>query len=119
MGSEGQWKQGVRHGDGTLYNDDGRRCESEWKNNLPNGQGTLYDPEGNREYEGGFKDGEFHGQGTIFDDGGGVVFQGEFENSEFTWDGKVVYFPDPLNPVGTAALYENGIHILEKDVLRY
>ena len=59
---------------------DGGKYEGEFKDGLLNGQGTLTFPDGLK-YEGEFKDGEEHGQGTVtLPDG--TKYEGEFKDGE-------------------------------------
>jgi len=57
---EGEWKGGMRHGQGILTRPDGMKYEGEWKDNKPNGWGTLTYPDGKKRI-GEWKDGKFIG----------------------------------------------------------
>ena len=66
---EGEWKDNLKHGQGTYTWSNGIKYVGEWKNDLRNGQGTQTFPRGDK-YVGEFKDGRWHGRGTYtFDDG--------------------------------------------------
>jgi hypothetical protein len=62
---EGEWKDGKRHGQGTLYYKSGSRYEGEWKDGKRHGQGTFFWNDGDR-YEGEWKDDWKHGKGTMY-----------------------------------------------------
>ena len=49
---DGEWKDGLKEGKGTLTSPDGGKYEGEWKNDKMEGQGTYTWPNGNK-YEGG------------------------------------------------------------------
>ena len=77
---EGEWKDGERHGQGSLYDSIGIKLyEGKWEDDKENGYGTYYYENGAR-YEGEFKDGELHGQGQMFSDGSTKV--GRFEHDQ-------------------------------------
>ena len=65
----GEWKDGVRNGQGTytqygsLLYPDGRKYVGEYKNGKPNGLGVITFPDGSK-FVGEYKDGEKNGQGT-------------------------------------------------------
>ena len=109
----GEFKNGVRQGNGILLLPGGRKIVGVWENNEiksgtytepdgtvyegqwefreRNGQGTLSYPDG-RKYIGEFKSGQRHGQGTmIYPDGRKYV--GEFQYSARTGKGNMTY-PD-------------------------
>lgn len=48
---EGQWKNGLRHGNGTLKYKNGAYYQGEWQNGMKNGKGTMVYASGNF-YEG-------------------------------------------------------------------
>ena len=80
----GEYKDGKRHGQGTLTTPDGRKYEGEWKNGKKLGQGTFTWSDG-RKYVGVFKDGERNGQGTYtWSDGRKYV--GEWKDDK-RWNG--------------------------------
>ena len=68
-----------RYGQGTLTSADGmRKYEGEFKDGLPNGQGTLTLPDG-KKYAGKFWAGETMGSGALISPDG-EKYEGEFEN---------------------------------------
>ena len=76
----GEWKDGKRHGQGTLTSPDGAKYVGEWKDGKFHGQGTATYASGSK-YVGEFKDGKRHGQGTYtFVDG--TVDKGIWENGK-------------------------------------
>lgn len=54
--------------------------EGDFKNGLYDGNGTLLFPNG-RSYTGSFKNHQFHGEGTLTNDDG-VKYKGEWQNGE-------------------------------------
>ena len=62
--SEGEWKDGERHGKGTQTYSNGNIYEGEWKNGERHGQGVLTLTSGTK-YTGEWKHGEKHGKGTV------------------------------------------------------
>ena len=59
---EGEFRDGVRWGEGIEVWADGARYEGGWRDDAMHGQGTWTDADGR--YVGGFRDGEKHGRGT-------------------------------------------------------
>jgi hypothetical protein len=107
----GEFKNGQRHGQGTLYlplervlegrwrNDelvegtanfsDGARYTGTWEFGYRHGKGELIYPDG-RKYSGEFHGGNRHGQGIMrYPDG--RVYQGEFKNGTRTGTGTMTY----------------------------
>lgn len=65
---QGYKLNGMRHGTGKFYYQDGGFYEGEWKNNKMEGQGTLYYQSNNKAYEGNWVNDQFHGKGTLYSD---------------------------------------------------
>ena len=61
----GEFKNGLRHGKGTLNFSDGRKYVGEFKDGTIHGQGTLTDLVNLFKYVGEWEAGEMHGQGTL------------------------------------------------------
>ena len=59
---EGEWKEGKRH-QGTYTHSNGDLYEGDWKEGKRHGHGTYIESEGDK-YVGGWKEGKKHGQGT-------------------------------------------------------
>jgi hypothetical protein len=79
----GEWKDGLRHGQGTRIYASGGKYVGEWKDGKRNGQGTYTRAKGDK-YVGGWKGGWKHGQGTVtFADG--TEQEGIFENGKFLY----------------------------------
>ena len=90
----GEWKVGLRHGQGTRIYASGGKYVGEWKNGKRNGQGTYTRAKGDK-YVGGWKGGWKHGQGTVtFADG--TEQEGIFENGKFLYAKKA---PEPSSQV--------------------
>ena len=107
----GEFKDGVRHGEGvmrlpggrkivgvwvgneiregTFTTPDGMMYEGQWEFRERNGRGTLTFPDG-RKYVGGFKSDQRHGQGTMtWPDG--RVYTGDFHFGARTGQGTMTY----------------------------
>ncbi|CAN0321749.1 unnamed protein product, partial [Laminaria digitata] len=74
---EGEWRQGVHHGQGSMHISDGNRYTGQWKLGKKNGSGTMTYPDGAR-YEGSWVDDHRHGQGT-YSYSSGAVYDGGWE----------------------------------------
>ena len=121
----GEFKDGVRHGEGILLMPGGRKIVGVWENNEVvsgtytepdgtvyegqwmyrerNGRGTLTFPDG-RKYTGDFKSDQRHGQGTmLYPDGRQYV--GDFFQGKRTGHGTITY-PDGRRYSGE---FKNGI----------
>ena len=61
---EGEWRDDMMHGWGTYSWPDGERYEGEWQNDLMQGRGTYSWPDGRR-YVGEWYDDKMHGRGTL------------------------------------------------------
>ncbi|WP_417500694.1 PEGA domain-containing protein [Marinobacter sp.] len=61
---EGQFVDGAFHGTGTAWYSDGSRYEGDWDNGKRAGEGVWRDADGSR-FTGQFKDDAFFGQGTL------------------------------------------------------
>ena len=59
----GEWKRGAANGEGTITLPNGNNYVGEWKDGLKNGQGTETLPDGDK-YVGEYKRGAANGQGT-------------------------------------------------------
>jgi len=80
---EGEWRDGLRHGQGILYDANGNmRYEGEWQHGRRHGKGTSYHENGNMEYEGTWENGQPHGQGTSYDENGNMRYKGGWKNGE-------------------------------------
>jgi antitoxin component YwqK of YwqJK toxin-antitoxin module len=76
---EGMWKDGKRHGQGTLYLWSGEKdYVGEWKDDKCNGYGTSYSL-GHIDYQGEWKDGKKHGTGIAYDEKGEIIAEGNWE----------------------------------------
>ena len=81
---DGEWENGVFHGQGTYTSPDVSTYVGEWKDGERDGQGTLTYPSG-RNYDGEWKNGKEHGQGT-YSFPNGSKFEGEFRDGKW-WNG--------------------------------
>lgn len=109
---QGDIKQGLFHGQGTLKYNDGTYYDGLFKNGLYHGQGTLVysdglsyqgefsegalsgkfitlSPDENLNYQGELLNGVMHGQGTLTADD--YVYAGSFNKGNFQGQGKITY----------------------------
>ena len=85
----GELKDNLYHGQGTLYYEDGKiEYQGEWKCGLKYGLGTQYFTNGSVHYEGEWKDGLYHGQGILYDRIGKVSFKGVWKDGRPFFYGK-------------------------------
>lgn len=77
----GNWKNGIREGQGTFYFKDGRKYIGNWKVGKYNGQGTYYLANGNIEYKGNYKDDKRNGEGILYYTNGNK-YEGSFKDGE-------------------------------------
>jgi len=115
----GEFKDGVRHGEGVMLMPGGRKIvgtwvdnqiqtgtytapdgtiyQGQWEHRERNGRGTLTIPDG-RKYVGDFKSGQRHGQGTMtWPDG--RTYVGDFKQGARTGQGTMTY-PDGRTVTG-------------------
>ena len=90
---EGSWKDGMPHGQDTVYYANTTRFEGEWKNYFTDGdryigefrdgqrhgQGIVYYLDGRR-YEGQLQGGEKDGLGVLYGKRGGIARQGRWKD---------------------------------------
>ncbi len=76
---EGEWKDGRRHGQGTVEFPEGGRYEGEWPDGRPNGRGIMHYSDGRR-HEGQWQDGEKNGLGTFYGKRGRIERQGRWKD---------------------------------------
>ena len=117
----GQWRQGLRSGEGKLvfttgdyyigqFQDDtfngkgkfqfqsGEIYQGEWLDGKSHGHGTYFFNNGNR-YEGAFKNGMMHGQGTFhYEDGS--RYEGSWKHNQKDGTGSL-FFPNGMIKTGT------------------
>ena len=74
----GEFKEGKKHGKGTVEYADGGGYDGGWKENHFHGKGKRYFPDG-AFYEGDFVEGRWHGQGS-FTWADGESYEGTFSN---------------------------------------
>ena len=63
---KGEYKNGLRNGEGTYYYARGLRYEGQFVNGLREGHGVFYWEDGTR-WEGPFKNNEMEGEGQYYD----------------------------------------------------
>ena len=76
----GEFKNGLRHGLGTVFLGDGLKLTGKWKNSQLPKSGTYEYPSGQL-YEGNLKDGKFHGKGKLTLPDGSIIIA-LFEDSK-------------------------------------
>ena len=94
---EGNFVDGVRSGDGTLYENGVLVYDGQFSGGLPNGMGTAY-ADGVRCYQGAFVDGLYEGNGTTYHANGARAYVGMFaaglyegEGTLYDDDGQMTY----------------------------
>nr|WP_262895559.1 hypothetical protein [Galbibacter mesophilus] len=78
---EGEWKDNMRHGEGSFYWIDGERYEGEYKNDERSGMGVYYWPNGDK-YVGEWKEDVRDGQGTFYNAEGEVYAKGIWKDDK-------------------------------------
>ena len=79
----GQFKNGLRHGKGTMYYSNGNiMYEGDWVNDKREGNGKYIDENSNY-YIGQWKNDLKHGKGTEYYKNGSIKFDGYWKNNEF------------------------------------
>lgn len=75
MGSryEGYKLQGLRHGYGKFFYQDGGMYDGDWRHNKMEGYGKLYYQSGKPAYEGEWRNDQFMGQGVLFNEAPDVL----------------------------------------------
>jgi len=68
----GKFKNGQKHGEGTVFLPDDLKLRGKWKNGIFQGFG-IYEFANGQKYEGELKDGKYHGKGTLTMPDGTVV----------------------------------------------
>lgn len=93
----GNFTDGVRSGDGSLYESGVLTYEGQFSGDLPNGQGTAYE-NGIKCYQGAFVDGVYEGEGTAFHPNGTRAYTGSFvaglyegEGTAYDQEGRTIY----------------------------
>lgn len=83
MQYEGEWKNGKRHGQGTLTYADGSKYIGNWSNGRMHGQGikTYASDKLYREYSGEWKNGNKHGKGSMIYTSG-VRYEGNWKDGK-------------------------------------
>ena len=107
---EGQFSDGEINGMGTAY-EDGVKCyEGAFVDGLYEGSGTAYYPSGVKAYAGSFSAGLYEGEGTAYSEDGQMCYKGAFsqglyegEGTEYDEDGQVRY-----KGLFSAGLYEGS-----------
>ncbi|WP_088626229.1 cell envelope integrity protein TolA [Oceanicola sp. 22II-s10i] len=82
----GEFRDGLRHGQGTYEHPDGNRYDGEWQAGKKHGQGTYRYASGNT-YTGDWENGQRHGQG-VYTFTSGTVYEGHFKEGKPRGDGE-------------------------------
>nr|XP_022338314.1 MORN repeat-containing protein 1-like isoform X4 [Crassostrea virginica] len=97
---EGQWRKGVKHGQGKLQMADGSYYEGTFVDGEIDGKGIRYFSQNGSKYSGQFVRGEFHGRGTMtYADGS--TYEGEWYRNRKHGYGI-------MKTVGSTEVYEGG-----------
>ena len=74
---QGEWKEGLYHGEGTLWRKDGCRLEGTFVNGYLEGTGTVFRANGSVSYHGRFVEGKRDGEGIEYEEDG-AEYEGRF-----------------------------------------
>ena len=99
----GEWKNGKKHGYGTLTFKDSKGSPDggyigEWKNGKFHGHGTYTFKDEYGSYNGEFKNGLYDGQGILIFEWKMKSYEGEFKNGKFHGQGVLFFLPNGENP---------------------
>ncbi|CAM8647952.1 MORN motif [Oxalobacteraceae bacterium] len=87
---EGEWKNGVMHGVGTLKNlREDYNYLGDFESGVQHGYGTFWQEKGHSVYRGQYKDGVWHGYGNL--KANGFSYDGEFKNGKFHGKGTQIF----------------------------
>lgn len=90
---EGQFSGGLANGMGTAY-EDGVKCyQGAFVDGLYEGTGTAYYPDGTRRYVGSFAQGLYEGEGTEYSEDGKMHYKGSFAAGQYDGSG-TIYLED-------------------------
>ena len=90
---EGQFSGGLANGMGTAY-EDGVKCyQGAFVDGLYEGAGTAYYPDGTRRYVGSFAQGLYEGEGTEYSEDGKMHYKGSFAAGQYDGSG-TIYLED-------------------------
>ena len=76
---QGEWRDGLYQGDGTLWRKDGCRLEGTFVNGYLEGTGTIFRSNGSVSYRGQFVGGNRDGKGIEYEENG-TEYEGEFKD---------------------------------------
>ena len=78
----GQWKNGLKHGKGTIYYSNGKiKYEGDYINDKYEGNGKyIYDND--EYYIGEFKNNLRHGKGIMYHSNGKIIYEGDWVNGK-------------------------------------
>jgi hypothetical protein len=95
----GYWKDGKRHGKGTMKNQEGTYV-GDWKNDKRDGKGAMTDQEGT--YVGDWKNGHMEGKGTM-NFSWGDIYVGD-------WKKTYIHGQGTINGQGTMTYQDGGVY---------
>ena len=86
---QGEIRDKLRHGKGTMYYYDGNICKGCWANGLANGEVELINKDGKIIYKGNMINGLANGEGVMANIRSLQYYEGEFKNSLYHGYGKL------------------------------
>ena len=86
---EGQFSQGAANGQGTAYADGIKCYQGAFVDGLYEGEGTEYYPDGTRRYVGSFAQGLYEGEGVQYSEDGQMYYKGSFAAGAYEGSGTV------------------------------
>ena len=115
---EGDYKDGKRHGKGTMTFADGHIYEGDFQDDKRHGKGTMTLANG-RIYEGDFQDDKMHGKGTMTG-ADGHIYEGDYKDDKrhgkgtYTWANGDIYEGDyqdgKMNGTVTFTFASGGVY---------
>ncbi len=102
----GETQNGLMHGNGARYWNNGKKWEGTWENgkanghiivtfdeelvyegnmvdDLPNGKGKYFNPDTKETYDGDWMNFKRHGAGKLLNESGEVIYEGEWKNDKY------------------------------------
>ena len=86
---QGQFSGGQINGTGVAYEDGVKYYQGTFVDGLYEGEGTAYYPDGTRSYVGSFAAGLYEGEGTQYDQEGRMCYQGSFAEGLYEGSGTI------------------------------
>lgn len=86
---EGKFSGGLANGTGVAYNDGTKCYQGSFADGLYEGEGTAFYPDGSRAYTGTFAQGLYEGEGTEYGEDGQIRYKGSFSQGLYEGSGTI------------------------------